>query len=187
MKTLSKILLVIFASILLTNCSTYKIKPDMSKNGVVNKTPKWYVQYDHETWKYFQEAGTAVSPDLELAVKKSILLAKAKLADRINGEMNNRTTINKNEAGVNENLTVQAGSQDTIVNMIEDTLVRFYEVTKQEIFMTNHKSYRVYVMIEISKKDIEKIIAEIDKRKKIAVINTEELNKRANEVLNNKG
>ena len=56
MKTLSKILLVIFASILLTNCSTYKIKPDMSKNGVVNKTPKWYVQYDHETWKYFQEA-----------------------------------------------------------------------------------------------------------------------------------
>ena len=42
-------------------------------------------------------------------------------------------------------------------------------------------------MIEVSKKDIEKIIAEIDKRKKIAVINTEELNKRANEVLNNKG
>ena len=186
MKTLSKILLVIFASILLANCSTYSVKKDMNKNGYVNKTPKWYVDYDHETWKYFQEAAVSVSPDMELAVKKSILLAKAKLADRINGEINNRTTINKNEAGVNESLTVNAQSQDTIVNIIEDTLVRFYEVTKQEIFITNHKSYRVYVMLEVSKKDIDKIIAEINK-KNVAVIDVDEINKRANEVLNNKG
>jgi len=186
MKTLSKIMLVIFTSILLANCSTYSVKKDMTKDGYVNKTPNWYVNYDHETWKHFQEAAVSVSPDMELAVKKSILLAKAKLADRINGEINNRTTINKNEAGVNESLTVNAQSQDTIVNIIEDTLVRFYEVTKQEIFITNNKSYRVYVMLEVSKKDIDKIIAEINKRN-LAVIDTDEINKRANEVLNNKG
>ena len=186
MKTLSKIILVIFASILLANCSTYSVKKDMNKNGYINKTPKWYVDYDHETWRHFQEAAVSVSPDMELAVKKSILLAKAKLADRINGEINNRTTINKNEAGVNESLTVNAQSQDTVVNIIEDTLVRFYEVTKQEIFITNNKSYRVYVMLEVSKKDIDKIVAEINKRN-LAVIDTDEINKRANEVLNNKG
>ncbi len=186
MKTLSKIILVIFASILLANCSTYSVKKDMTKDGYVNKTPKWYVDYDHEPWKTFQEAAVSVSPDMELAVKKSILLAKAKLADRINGEINNRTTINKNEAGVNESLTVNAQSQDTVVNIIEDTLVRFYEVTKQEIYMTNHKSYRVYIMLEVSKKDIDAIIAEINK-KKVAVIDTNEINKRANEVLNNEG
>ena len=129
MKTLSKIILVIFTSILLANCSTYKIKPDMSKNGVVNKTPDWYVEYKHETWTKYQEAATAVSPDMELAVKKATLLAKAKLVDRINGEVNNRTTINKNEAGTNESLTVTAGSQDIIVNIIKDTLARGYEVT----------------------------------------------------------
>ena len=183
MKTLSKIILVIFASILLTNCSTYSVKKDMTKDGYVNKTPNWYVNYDHETWKHFQEAAVSVSPDMELAVKKSILLAKAKLADRINGEVNNRTTINKNEAGVNESLTVNAQSQDTVVNMIEATLVRFYEVTKQEIYMTNNKSYRVYVMLEVSKKDIDAIIAEINK-KNVAVINTDEIDKRAKEVLN---
>ena len=183
MKTLSKIILVIFASILLTNCSTYSVKKDMTKDGYVNKTPNWYVNYDHETWKHFQEAAVSVSPDMELAVKKSILLAKAKLADRINGEINNRTTINKNEAGVNESLTVNAQSQDTVVNMIEATLVRFYEVTKQEIFITNNKSYRVYVMLEVSKKDIDAIIAEINK-KNVAVINTDEIDKRAKEVLN---
>ena len=186
MKNIVKILLVIFTSLLLANCSTYSVKKDMNKNGYINKTPKWYVDYKHETWKTFQEAAVSVSPDMELAVKKSILLAKAKLADRINGEINNRTTINKNEAGVNESLTVNAQAQDTIVNVIENTLVRFYEVTKQEIFMTNHKSYRVYVMLEISKKDIDKIIAGINK-KNVAVIDVDEINKRANEVLNNKG
>mgnify|MGYP000050011260 FL=1 len=186
MKNIVKILLVIFTSLLLANCSTYSVKKDMNKNGYINKTPKWYVDYKHETWKTFQEAAVSVSPDMELAVKKSILLAKAKLADRINGEINNRTTINKNEAGVNESLTVNAQAQDTVVNVIKDTLVRFYEVTKQEIFMTNHKSYRVYVMLEVSKKDIDAIIAEINK-KNVAVIDTDEINKRANEVLNNEG
>ena len=183
MKHLSKIFLVLFFGILLAQCSTYKIKSDMSKNGVVNKTPDWYVDYKHETWKTFQEAATSVSPDMELAVKKSILLAKAKLADRINGEVNNRTTINKNEAGVNESLTVNAQSQDTVVNIIEDTLVRFYEVTKQEIFVTKHKSYRVYVMLEISKKDIDAIIDNINKRR-LAVIDTDAIDDRAKEVLN---
>ncbi len=183
MNTIVKVMLVILTSVMLSNCSTYKIKSDMTKNGVVNKTPDWYVDYKHETLRKYQESATAVSPDMELAVKKAILLAKAKLADRINGEMNNRTTINKNEAGTNENLTVSAGSQDTVVNMISDTLVRHYKVTKQEIFMTNHKSYRVYVMLEISKKDIKKIIAEIESSKK-AIINTDAINDAANKVLN---
>jgi len=184
MKHLSKIFLVLFVGILLTQCSTYKIKPDMSKNGVVNKTPDWYVEYKHETWTKYQEAATAVSPDMELAVKKAILLAKAKLVDRINGEVNNRTTINKNEAGTNESLTVTAGSQDIVVNIIKDTLARGYEVTKQEIFMTKHKSYRAYIMIELSKKEVEAIIDDINKRK-VAMIDVDGINDAANEVLDN--
>ena len=184
MKYLTKIFLVLIAGILLAQCSTYKIKPDMSKNGVVNKTPNWYVEYKHETWTKYQEAATAVSPDMELAVKKAILLAKAKLVDRINGEVNNRTTINKNEAGTNESLTVTAGSQDIVVNIIKDTLARGYEVTKQEIFITNHKSYRAYIMIELSKKEVEAIIDDINKRK-VAMIDVDGINDAAKEVLDN--
>ena len=183
MKYLTKIFLVLIAGILLAQCSTYKIKPDMSKNGVVNKTPDWYVEYKHETWTKYQEAATAVSPDMELAVKKATLLAKAKLVDRINGEVNNRTTINKNEAGTNESLTVTSGSQDIVVNIIKDTLARGYEVTKQEIFITNHKSYRAYIMIELSKKEVEAIIDDINKRK-VAMIDVDGINDAANEVLN---
>ena len=182
MKYLTKIFLVLIAGILLAQCSTYKIKPDMSKNGVVNKTPDWYVEYKHETWTKYQEAATAVSPDMELAVKKAILLAKAKLVDRINGEVNNRTTINKNEAGTNESLTVTAGSQDIVVNIIKDTLARGYEVTKTEIFTTKHKSYRAYIMIELSKKEVEAIIDDINKRK-VAMIDVDGINDAAKEVL----
>ena len=178
-----KIIMIILGGLLLAQCSTYKIKPDMNKSGVVSKTPKWYVQYDHETLFKYVETGTAVSPDLELAVKKAVLLAKAKLVDRINGEVNNRTTINKNEAGTNEDLTVQAGSQDIIVNVIEETLARGYEVKKQEIFMTKNKSYRAYVMVELSKKEVEAIIETIN-RKQLAVIDAAALNKQANEILN---
>ena len=178
-----KIIMIILGGLLLAQCSTYKIKPDMNKSGVVSKTPKWYVQYDHETLFKYVETGTAVSPDLELAVKKAVLLAKAKLVDRINGEVNNRTTINKNEAGTNEDLNVQAGSQDIIVNVIKETLARGYEVKKQEIFMTKHKSYRAYVMIELSKKEVEAIIETIN-RKQLAVIDADALNKQANEILN---
>ena len=184
MKYLTKIFLVLIAGILLAQCSTYKVKPDMSKNGVVNKTPDWYVEYKHETWTKYQEAATAVSPDMELAVKKATLLAKAKLVDRINGEVNNRTTINKNEAGTNESLTVTAGSQDIVVNIIKDTLARGYEVTKQEIFITGHKSYRAYIMIELSKKEVEAIINDINKRK-VAMIDVDGINDAAKEVLDN--
>ena len=184
MKYLTKIFLILFASLLLANCSTYSVKKDMSKNGVVNKTPDWYVEYKHETWTKYQEAATAVSPDMELAVKKATLLAKAKLVDRINGEVNNRTTINKNEAGTNESLTVTAGSQDIVVNIVRDTLARGYEVTKQEIFITGHKSYRAYIMIELSKKEVEAIIDDINKRK-VAMIDVNGINDAANEVLDN--
>ena len=156
----------------------------MTKNGVINKVPKWYVKYPHTTKKHYQEAASAVSPDLELAVKKATLLAKGKLADRINGEMNNRTTINKNEAGTNESMTVTAQSQDVVVNVINDTLVTHYEVDRQVIYTTKNKSYRVYVMVRIGKDHVATIVSEIKQLKMAATMSTETIDKAADKVLN---
>ena len=158
MKNLSKMVLIVAAGLMLAQCSTYKIKPDLGKGDVINKTPKWYVKYDRETLFKYQESGTAVSPDMELAVKKAVLLAKAKLVDRVKGEMNNTTVINKLESGTNEDLAVSGNSQDTIKNVIQDTVAKGYVVVKSEIFMTKNKSYRAYVLLEIKKKDIEENI-----------------------------
>ena len=48
--------------------------------------------------------------------------------------------------------------------------------------MTANKSFRVYVMLEVSKKDIEKIIAKLDS--KPAIIDTKKINDAAKKVLN---
>jgi hypothetical protein len=94
---------------------------------------------------------------MELAVKKAVLLAKAKLVDRVVGEMNNNTLINKVEQGTNEELTVAGNAQDTVNNVIKDSVAKGYVVVKSEIYTTKNKSYRAYVLIEIKKKDVEDI------------------------------
>ena len=182
-KSKIKIILVFIIGLMLTQCSTYTVKKDMSQKGELTKTPKWYVKYSREDKNWMYETASSVSPDLELSIKKSTLLAKAKLADRINGKMNNQSTIDKQESGINEGMSMTSQAEDTIINIVGDTLVRHYKVTKQEIFMTNHKSYRVYVMLEISKKDIDAIIDNINKRR-LAVIDTNAINERAKEVVN---
>ena len=184
MKNLSKLFLILIASVMITQCSTYSMKSDMSKNGVIDKTPKWYVKYPHTTKKFYQEAASSVSPDLELAVKKATLLAKAKLADRINGEMNNRSTINKNEAGTNEAMTVTGQAQDIVVNVINDTLVRHYEVDKQEIYTTKNKSYRVYIMVKLGRDHVDAIVSELKQTALATTIDSTEVDKAAKQVLN---
>ena len=185
MKNVSKLFLILVAGLLVAQCSTYSMKSDMSKNGVINKTPKWYVNYPHTTKKVYQEAASAVSPDLELAVKKATLLAKAKLADRINGEMNNRSTIRKDEAGTNESMTVTAGAQDIIVNVINDTLVRHYEVDKQVIYTTKSKSYRVYVMLNLGTDHVDAIVSELKQQKLAQTIDSGSIDEAAEKVLQN--
>jgi hypothetical protein len=51
------------------------------------------------------------------------------------------------------------------------------------VFMTGNKSYRAYVMIELSKDEVKAIIDEINK-KQVAVIKTESIDSAANKVLN---
>ena len=70
-----------------------------------------------------------------------------------------------------------------IVNVIEDTLARGYEVTKQEMYLTKTKSYRAYIMIEVSKKEVEEIINQVNK-KKLASIDTSAVTKQAEAILN---
>ena len=183
-----KIFLIIAFGLFLSQCSTYSIKKDMSQKGELKKTPKWYIKYDREDKKWMYETATSVSPDIELAVKKSILLAKSKLADRINGKMNNQSTINKSESGLNENNTLRSASEDTIVNIVSDTFVKDYVVDQVEIFFTHHKSYRAYVKVKVSKENISEVLEQIERNKKLAALSNKksnDLNQKVEEVLNN--
>ena len=184
MKNISKIFLILFAGLLVAQCSTYKIKGDMSKNGVVNKTPKWYVDYNHETMFKYQEAATAVSPDMELAVKKATLLAKAKLVDRINGEMNNKTSINYTEKGASESMAGTVEAQDVIVNMIKETVLRTYSVDKKlTIYNTEKNNYRSFVLMKISKKDVDNIVTLVEDKNNKKLISKLKISNTSDKVL----
>jgi len=182
-----KFIYLIIFTILLNQCSTYTVKHDISKKGELTKTPKWYIKYKREDKNWMYETASSVSPDLELAVKKSTLLAKAKLADRINGKMNNQTSINKEETGIDENNSITGQAEDTIVNIVGNTLVRHYIVEQVEIFYTHHKSYRAYVKVKVSKENIEAVIDEIKSDKKLAQISKKpnKLKSKVKEVLKN--
>ena len=187
-KNIVKILIFSLLSLLVVQCTTYTVKPDMSKKGKLTKTPKWYIKYKREDKSWMYETASSVSPDLELAVKKSTLLAKAKLADRINGKMNNQSTINKTESGINEDNNITGSAEDTIVNIIGDTLIKNYIVEKVEIFYTHHKSYRAYVKVKVSKENVAAVIEEIRADKKIAQKSkskSSKLKSKVNEVLDN--
>lgn len=183
---LNKLSIIILLSLFLNQCTTYTVKKDMSQKGELTKTPKWYIKFDREdkTWMY--ETASSVSPDLELAIKKSTLLAKAKLADRINGKMNSKSLIIKDEEGLNENLSIDANAKDEINNIIKDTLVRYYIVDKVDVFFTHYKSYRAYVRLKVSKDHVDAVLQEIKADKKLVQkIEPNKIKKKINEVLNN--
>tara|TARA_B100000614_G_scaffold155474_1_gene137685 strand:- start:55 stop:639 length:585 start_codon:yes stop_codon:yes gene_type:complete len=149
-------------ALLLTNCAsnTYKIKKEKDKQ--VLKVPSWYMN-DYSTKKECGTTrfgknkskecifgvGTSVSPDLELAIEKGMLIAKAEVADKVKGEMNKKAKIFTTELGKNLQKTVVTDVETTLVNIIKNTPVRGYEVWKQEVTLTQNGYYRAWIGIKL--------------------------------------
>ena len=149
-------------ALLLTNCAsnTYKIKQEKDKQ--VLKVPSWYMNDYSEkkecgTTRFGKNkskecifgVGTSVSPDLELAIEKGMLIAKTEVADKVKGEMNKKAKIFTTELGKNLQKTVVTDVETTLVNIIKNTPVRGYEVWKQEVTLTKNGYYRAWIGIKL--------------------------------------
>lgn len=162
---------------LLASCSTMtELK---TENLEAKSVPTWYL--DHvdtgaEGWLWnkegmFYAVAEDVSPSMEMALKKATLKAKAKIADRVNGEMNNRTTIRYNEKGAPEAPIGDGAAQDVIVNLIAESLLRTYSVDdKMIIWNPELRNYRAFVLMKISKKDVDAIAAKYDQQKQMKLL-----------------
>ena len=164
-----KIMGVMTLSLLLTNCaSQYKIKTEKSKT--LNEVPKWYVNdfsdkkaCDTPTFGKNKDkmcifgVGTAVSPDLQLAIEKGMMVAKAEMADIIKGEMNKSSKIFITELGKQHNKTTVSEVESTIVNLITKTPVRGYEIFAKDITMTKNGYYRVWIGLRLPMGDYNKM------------------------------
>ena len=87
--------------------------------------------------------------NLELAIEKGMLIAKAEVADKVKGEMNKKAKIFTTELGKNLQKTVVTDVETTLVNIIKNTPVRGYEVWKQEVTLTQNGYYRAWVGIKL--------------------------------------
>ena len=159
---MKKLLLVVFASMILSACSssTYKMKSEKGK--FVNEVPKWYMADFSEkkacnTPRFGKEkdrmcifgVGTAVSPDLQLAIEKGMMIAKSELADIIKGEMNKSTKQFITELGKTHTKTTVSEVEMTIVNLIKDTPVRGYEIFAKDVTITKNNYYRVWIGLRL--------------------------------------
>ena len=156
-----KIMGVLTLSLLLTNCAShYKIKKEKTK--IIETVPKWYVNdfsdkkaCDTPTFGKNKDkmcifgVGTAVSPDLQLAIEKGMMIAKSEMADIIKGEMNKSSKIFITELGKQHNKTTVSEVESTIVNLITKTPVRGYEIFAKDITMTKNGYYRVWIGLKL--------------------------------------
>ena len=164
-----KILSVLVMSVLLTNCAgSYKIKSE--SGNVVDKVPQWYMADINESKacdkKIFGKdkdkvciygVGTAVSPDLNLAIEKAKMLAKAELADIIKGEMNKQSKQFITELGKTEKKTIVSEVESVLVNVIKDTKVRGYEIFEQDVTLTKNGYYRAWIGLRLPMGEFNKM------------------------------
>ena len=157
-----KVMGALALGLLVANCSStnYKIKTEKSK--VLNEVPKWYVNDFSKkkacnTPRFGKDknkmcifgVSTAVSPDLQLAIEKGMMVAKSELADKVKGEMNKSSKIFITELGKNHNKTTVSEVESTIVNLITKTPVRGYEIFAKDITMTKNGYYRVWIGLRL--------------------------------------
>jgi hypothetical protein len=161
MNKVKKLVTVVVAGLLVANCSaTYKMKNEQGK--VLNEVPKWYMNdfsdkkaCDTPTFGKDKDkmcifgVGTAVSPDLSLAIEKAMMIAKAEMADIIKGEMNKSSKQFITELGKQHNKTTVSEVESTIVNLIKDTPVRGYEIFAKDVTITKQKYYRAWVGLRL--------------------------------------
>ena len=164
-----KILSVLVMSVLLTNCAgNYKIKSEKGK--VVDSVPQWYMADINDSKacdkKIFGKdknkvciygVGTAVSPDLNLAIEKAKMLAKAELADIIKGEMNKESKQFITELGKTEKKTIVSEVESVLVNVIKDTKVRGYEIFEQDVTLTKNGYYRAWIGLRLPMGEFNKM------------------------------
>ena len=161
MNKVIKLLSVVGLGLLVANCSaTYKMKNEQGK--VLNEVPKWYMNdfsdkkaCDTPTFGKDKDkmcifgVGTAVSPDLSLAIEKAMMIAKAEMADIIKGEMNKSSKQFITELGKTHNKSTVTEVESTIVNLIKDTPVRGYEIFAKDVTITKQGYYRSWIGLRL--------------------------------------
>ena len=178
-----RIILIALLSLTLANCSktmtgknkaskVYKVKEEakIADGRILNKVPQWFIDAqvekglitNRDAENYIYAVGSGESPDLQMAMDKAVLVAKASLADQLEGMLNKRSNYFITEDGKEGNKRVASTIDQTTVNIIKDTKVRGYEEWHKAVFETPNNSYRVYIGLKFGVGDANRLAEYID-------------------------
>ena len=173
-----RIILIALLSLTLANCTktmtgkakankVYKVKQEakIEDGRILNKVPQWFIDAqvekglitNRDAENYIYAVGSGESPDLQMAMDKAILVAKASLADQLEGMLNKRSNYYITEDGKEGNKQVASKIDQTTVNIIKDTKVRGYEEWHKAVFETPNNTYRVYIGLKFGVGDANRL------------------------------
>ena len=169
-----KIIMIALLALTLTNCAqnTYKVKQEAKdETRVLNQVPQWYINAkvdkgiitNRDANLFIYSVGQGNSPDLQLAIEKAMMIAKAELADKLHGQMNKRTDLYITEVGNEGNKQVASKIEETIVNVVKETMIQGYELWEKSVYETSDGTYRVYVGVKMGVGDANKLAEYIAK------------------------
>ena len=184
-----KIIMIALLALGLTNCAqtNYKVKQEVKEEGrVLDQVPQWYIDakvekgfvFDRDANTFIYAVGQGNSPDLQLAIEKAMMIAKAELADKLQGQMNKRTDLYTTEVGQDGNRQVVSKIEETIVNIVRETMIQGYEQWEKSVYETSDGQYRVYVGLKMGVGDANKL-AEYIAKNAISTIDVDTLAKNA--------
>jgi hypothetical protein len=184
-----KVIVIALLALGLTNCAqpNYKVNKEANTEGrTLDKVPQWYIdaKIDKGYFKnkdadvYIYSVGQGNSPDLQLAIEKAMMIAKAELADKLRGQMNKRTDLYITEVGSEGNKEVVSKVEEVIVNVVRATMIQGYESWEKAVYETPEGEYRVYIGLKMGVGDAN-MLAEYIAKNSISAVDVDTLAKNA--------
>ena len=184
-----KTIMIALLALGLTNCAqtNYKVKQEVKEEGrTLNQVPQWYIDakidkgfvFNRDADLYIYSVGQGSSPDLQLAIEKAMMIAKAELADKLRGQMNKRTDLYITEVGQEGNKEVVSKVEEVIVNVVRETMIQGYESWEKAVYETPDGEYRVYIGLKMGVGDAN-MLAEYIAKNAISAVDVDTLAKNA--------
>ena len=184
-----KTIMIALLALGLTNCAqtNYKVKQEVKEEGrTLNQVPQWYIDakidkgfvFNRDADLFIYSVGQGSSPDLQLAIEKAMMIAKAELADKLRGQMNKRTDLYITEVGQEGNKEVVSKVEEVIVNVVRETMIQGYESWEKAVYETPDGEYRVYIGLKMGVGDAN-MLAEYIAKNAISAVDVDTVAKNA--------
>jgi len=111
----------------------------------IKELPQWFTELPQSN-NAIHSVGSGTSPDLQLAIDKSILNAKRTLADRIEGRLSSQVKNYVTETGKGMAPPTLQDTERVTKNIMREVNVAGYSVKEMEI-LPHNTFFRVYVLL----------------------------------------